>query len=102
MKIRWNDDALAELASGEPMREFIEGVGNKVRNNARANVKGHYPATRRDRAIVTESGTDEQSAYADVGYDKTQPGFVLFYSEVGTSTMSPRPHLRAALDQTRI
>lgn len=99
--IRWDQDALSELETGSAMRDMLHRAGNAVRDQARANVKSYYPSTMRYKAIWTESGVDAKSAYADVGYDRSQPGFVLFYSEVGTSLMSPRPHLRAALDETR-
>lgn len=101
-RINWNEAALAELESSEAMQNMLHKAGNAVRDQARANVKSYYPSTRREKAIWTDSGVDAKSAYADVGYDRTQPGWVLFYSEVGTSLMSPRPHLRAALDQTRL
>lgn len=99
--IHWNRGALEELASSDAMRNMLHKAGNAVRDTARANVQSHYPGTQRARAIWTESGTDAESAYADVGYRRSSPGWVLFYSEIGTSLMSPRPHLRAALDQTR-
>jgi hypothetical protein len=31
-----------------------------------------------------------------VGYDKRNPGFVLWWHEVGTSKIPPSPHLRPA------
>lgn len=101
MRVNWDRAALKALETSEAMQSMLHRAGNAVRDQARANVQGHYPGTRRDRAIYTESDTDAQSAFANVGYDKTRPGWVLFYSEVGTLHMSPRPHLRRALDQVR-
>lgn len=101
-RIDWDEAALEALASHPAMREMLDDVATQVRNRARDNASGYYAPSRRISAIITESGTDRQGAFADVGYDRTHPGFVLFFSEVGTSRMSPRPHLRAAVEQTRI
>lgn len=81
----------------------IDKAAAAVAAQARANVAGHYPGSHRANAIVAVTGqSDEQGPYADVGYARNHPGFVLFWSEVGTANMSPRPHLRQALTQVRI
>ena len=101
-RIDWDESALAELASHAAMRDMLDEVATKVRDVARRNASAYYPASRRVQAIVTDSGVDAQSAFADVGYDRNASGFVLWFSEVGTTKMAPRPHLRAALEQTGI
>lgn len=101
-RIDWDESALAELASHAAMRDMLDEVATKVRDAARRNASAYYPASRRVQAIVTDSGVDGQSAFADVGYDRNASGFVLWFSEVGTTKMAPRPHLRAALEQTGI
>jgi HK97 gp10 family phage protein len=100
--IRWDQAALAALAASDEMRDLLDEVAATVRDTARSNAAAYYPASPRVRAIITRSGSDEQGAWADVGYDADSPGFVLFFSEVGTVHMAPRPHLRAAVEQTRI
>lgn len=100
--IDWDAGALEELARHAAMRDMLEEVATAVRDRARLNASAYYPASRRVQAIIAETGTDSQSAYADVGYDRDQGGFVLWFSEVGTAKMAPRPHLRAALDQTSV
>ena len=102
MTIDWNEAALAELARTAAMRDMLDEVAGRVRDTARANAAAYYPASRRVQSIVSEAGVDGQSAFADVGYNRDDSGFVLWFSEVGTVKMSPRPHLRAALDQTRV
>ena len=102
MKVQLDAAAIEELGRRPEVAAFVEKVATGVRNQARDSVKGHYPGTKRGRAIAVESGRDEISAYSDVGYTKTHPGFVLWWSEVGTQKMSPRPHLRAALNQVRL
>lgn len=102
MTLVWRPGALSELAHSPELGEFVHKAARAVAKEAKANVVGHYPSTRRAKAIDTDSGMDAQSAYADVGYTASHPGFVLWWSEVGTQDMSPRPHLRAALNQVRL
>ena len=102
MNIDWDAAALASLAELPAVAEFIEDVAGKVAKQARGNASGHYPGTSRTRGIEAESGRDSRGVYSDVGYTRTHPGFVLWWSEVGTQKMSPRPHLRAALHQIRL
>lgn len=101
-RIDWNRAALDELLHSQAIADMLDHAGRAVRDQARRNAASYYPASRRILAIVSRSGDDGQSAYADVGYDKDHPGFVLFFSEVGTLRTPPRPHLRPALDQTRL
>ena len=102
MDIEWNAGALAALAESAEVAAFVESAAAKVRDQARVNAAAHYPGTSRTRGIEAESGRDSQGVYSDVGYTRTHPGFVLWWSEVGTEQMSPRPHLRAALHQIRL
>lgn len=97
LHIKWDGAAIAELESRPEVRDYLGKIADKVRDDARANARSYYPASRRVQAIISRTGTDAQGAYADVGYDATQSGFVLWFSEVGTVKMSPRPHLRAAV-----
>lgn len=94
-------DALTRLA--EQSAAVIDKAAIKVAQRARANVRAHYPGTKRAAAIEAVTGlSDADGPYADVGYLKRHPGMVLFFSEVGTVTMAPRPHLRQALTQVRL
>lgn len=102
MDIDWAPGALAALAESPEVAAFIESAATKVRDQARNNAAAQYPGTSRTRGIAVESGRDAHGAYSDVGYTRTHPGFVLWWSEVGTQQMSPRPHLRAALHQIRL
>ena len=101
-RVDWRAGALDELASSPEMRSFLGDVADDIVDQARTNARAFYPGTNRVRAIAKETGVDAESAYADVGYTPTHPGFVLWWSEVGTQHMSPRPHLRAALQQVRL
>lgn len=98
----WSPGALDEIAKSTEMAVFVTRAAEQVAIQARANVKAHYPDTERTPGIDTDFGIDDVSAFADVGYARTHPGFVLWWSEVGTQQMSPRPHLRAALTQIRL
>lgn len=101
MDVEWRRGALDEIGRSTEMAVFLTRVAENVAEQARRNARGHFPGTDRVQGIDTDFGVDEVSAYANVGYAKTHPGFVLWWSEVGTQKMSPRPHLRAALNQVR-
>jgi len=94
--------AIREMESSPQLRRMLGEVADDVATIARRNAAAHYPASRLPQAITSADGTDADGAYADVGYTRTDPGFALWWSEVGTSKMSPRPHLRAALTQVRV
>lgn len=90
--------AIAALVNEPGVRDELERKGMQLRNRARQNAARISP--RRTRAIVmTPVAADEGGPYVDVGYDKTNPGWVLYFSEIGTRTMPPRPHLRPAVGQ---
>jgi hypothetical protein len=84
----WEAD-LEELAD-----DLLVEAGEKVRDGARANARSISPDT--DAIVSTDVDADTESHYVDVGYDKTNPGFVLWWHEVGTSQFPPSPHLRPA------
>lgn len=112
MRFDFNEAALAEIADSEGMAAMLDEVGAKVRGKARANARAVYPnhgpgdavgkaKTPVERGIIATAGRDAEGRYVDVGYHRGHAGFVLFFTEVGTSQMSPRPHLRPAVDQVR-
>lgn len=97
--------AVRQIAHDPETVAFLGKVASEVAKKSRENVVLAYPSSLRirklSRAIDLDFGVDEYGAWADVGYTSTNPGFVLWWSEVGTQSMSARPHLRAALDQVR-
>lgn len=94
--------ALAEIAESREVKKLAAGAALGIRDKARSNVQAIYPGTSRAQAIDVDGGTDAEGVYADVGYNKLHTGFVLFFSEVGTVKMSPRPHLRPAMESYAI
>ena len=74
--------------------DLLEEAGEKVRDQARSNARAISNDT--DAIVSTEVESDHEGHYVDVGYDKNNPGFVLWWHEVGTSQFPPRPHLRPA------
>lgn len=112
MRFDFNESALQEIADSAGMAEMLDQVGRKVRTQARRNARAIYPAhgdgnpvgeqkTPIERGIIARPGRDDQGRYVDVGYHQGHAGFVLFWTEVGTTQMSPRPHLRPAVEQVR-
>lgn len=112
MRFQFNEAALAEIADSASMADMLDDAGRKVRGKARANARAIYPGhgngeavgkakTPIERGIISSPGRDSEGRYVDVGYHHGHAGFVLFFTEVGTSQMSPRPHLRPAVDQVR-
>jgi len=93
MDVRLYPRALDTLVLGHEGRATLADVARRVRNAARANA----PFPKYASAITTESGTDSLGPYADIGYAKSHPGFVLWFWEVGTKNHGPRPHLRPAV-----
>lgn len=102
MSVELNQSAIAALGRSASMSALLDNVAERVATQARRNVTGHFPGTARAEGIAVVSGVDQVSAHADVGYLRNHPGFVLWWSEVGTRKMSPRPHLRVALQQVRL
>jgi hypothetical protein len=74
--------------------DLLVEAGEKVRDGARANARSISRDT--DAIVSTDVGSDAESHYVDVGYDKNNPGFILWWHEVGTSQIPPSPHLRPA------
>lgn len=97
-----SSSAIREMESSPQVRRLLNDAAHDIADIARRNAMAHYPASQLPQAIAALNGTDADGAYADVGYTKHHAGFVLWWSEVGTSKMSPRPHLRAALTQVRV
>lgn len=102
MNIDWTPGVLNALARTPEMAALLNRAAEKVADQARTNAAAHYPGSTRPLGIDTATGVDARSAYADVGYTRTHPGFVLWWSEVGTQRMAPRPHLRRALAQVSL
>lgn len=82
-----------ELVEGMT-EDLLEEAGEIVRDHARSNASGISRDT--DAIVSTEVDEDDEGPFVDVGYDKTNPGFVLWWHEVGTSQFPPSPHLRPA------
>lgn len=102
LRIDLDPKALAELTRRPEMADFIAQTGKKVRAQAQQNARAAFPGSDRASGHGTYSGIDEQGAYTDVGYTRAYYGFVLWWSEVGTSTTPVRPMLRQALQQIRL
>jgi hypothetical protein len=92
-EFEWAPDALDEIeAATEPV---VELAANRVAQIAQDNAR--EISTRLSEAITaTEPDRDVEGVFADVGYDKSKPGFVLWWHEVGTSRYGASPHLRPA------
>jgi hypothetical protein len=102
LRIDLDRQAIEELARRPEMAAFITQTGAKVRAQAQQNARAAFPGSDRASAHGTYSGVDEQGVYTDVGYTRGYYGFVLWWSEVGTSTTPVRPMLRQALQQIRL
>lgn len=98
--LRLNRAAIEDLARSGDARRLMDSAGAAVRDEARrtaAAVSGW-----RTSAIVHEVDQDADGVYANIGYDKSKPGFVLFFHEVGTSKHGPTPHLRPAIQRRNL
>ena len=94
-----DEAALREIVAGPGGRDVLTTYANKVRDRARANATPI--STRLASAIWTDDvGTDKLGTYIDVGYNKAQPGWVLWFHEFGTIKVPAQPHLRPALYQS--
>lgn len=87
--------ALLRLLGEGESKKFFSAVGREVRDRARANASW---SNLNDAIIVVDGFEEGIGPYADVGYDKTKPGFSLWWTEVGTVKQVARPHLRPALE----
>ena len=85
----------------EAMTEgLLEQLGDDVAERAQANAS--WAGDRAEAITSVPADYDRDGPYVDVGYDKRHPGFVLWWSEVGTERFPPRPHLRPALHGTSV
>lgn len=83
-------------------RAVLTAAATRVRDDARSNARGINAGQKgRDDAIRYELGDDAEGVYADVGYAKHHPGFVLWWAEVGTRNQPAQPHLRPAVKPGR-
>ena len=93
--VRINENALRRMLEGDDGRRYFKKAADSIRDRARANAAVIQPG--HEDAIVSEVNVDSKGVYADIGYDKTNPGFVLWWAEVGTINQPAQPHLRPAL-----
>ena len=84
------DNAVVLLRYGREVRD-------RARENARALGLAGHRTQDPENAIIAVPGRDAEGPYVDVGYDKTHPGFYLWWWEVGTKYNPARPHLRPAV-----
>lgn len=87
--------ALAELARSESVRRLLDREALAIRGRARANAADI--SSELADAIDVESGDDADGPFADIGYRRDRPGFVLWWHEVGTVNYPATPHLRPAV-----
>lgn len=89
-----NRRGFRDLERSEDVQAVVELAAERVRDKARQNAR---PITSDTDAIAsTPASQDAEGVYADVGYDKRHPGFVLWFHEVGTFKIPANPHLRPA------
>jgi hypothetical protein len=95
--------ALQKMVNGPAGKALLTAAASQVRDDARANARGIKAGQAgRDGAIQYEVGEDGEGAYADVGYAKYHPGFVLWWAEVGTRNQPAQPHLRPAVKPNQL
>lgn len=98
ISLRLNARAIRDLERSPEAAEVVELAAERIRDKARTNARSIAPE-RTDGIVATPADEDATGVYADVGYDKTLPGFVLWWHEVGTRDYPARPHLRPAAGQ---
>lgn len=92
--------ALDRMVRTSPAAQAIFTRSAKaIRDQARANATSIDPV--RTGALAYEVGEDEQGLFADIGYSKSHPGWVLWFHEVGTVNHPASPHLRPAVSAGR-
>ncbi len=96
VEIHFDRGALDDLSRGPLVKQVLRVYGDQVRDRARTNA---VPISQSlaDSIWTDEPDEDAEGAFVDVGYNKTRPGWVLWFHEVGTALYPPRPHLRPAL-----
>ena len=91
------------MVNGPDGKAILTAAATKIRDDARSNARSIKAGQEgRDGAIQYEVGEDGEGAYADVGYAKHHPGFVLWFAEVGTRNQPAQPHLRPAVKPNQL
>lgn len=91
----FNRSALVALAASGEVQKDLSDRAIKIRNEARSTASSI--SSDLSGAIEVEAGGDAKGKFADIGYLKSAPGFVLWWHEVGTVQYPATPHLRPAL-----
>ena len=91
----FNQQGLRTIAASGVTQTHLAARAKQVRDEARRNARSISPALA--QAIEVEVGIDALGTFADIGYVKAAPGFVLWWHEVGTQKYPATPHLRPAL-----
>lgn len=86
---------IADAVDGPATEAMLRDHGDRVRDRARDNARA--VSDRLADALWSEPGRDTDGAFVDVGYNRTRPGWVLWFHEVGTIRHPATPHLRPAL-----
>ena len=115
MSFTFDRRAFERLVNGPAGKAILTAAATKIRDDARSNARsigsgavkrdssGKFVAgSRLTNAIQYEVGEDGEGAYADVGYAKHHPGFVLWFAEVGTRNQPAQPHLRPAVKPNQL
>lgn len=95
-EIRFRRGAIESLMRDRKVARELEDTAEKVRDVARRGAS-RISATRPSAIVATDVLYEGSGPEVRVGYEKTHPGFVLFFHEVGTSDHPATPHLRPAI-----
>lgn len=98
VRVDLDKHAIAELDSDDAAEDLAQDVGDRVASRAR-----HLAPKRTGEgaaSIHAETDVDDESAYADVSWDKDH--YYMYFQEVGTEKMPAHPFLRPALDQVSL
>lgn len=93
-----DEDAIADLGFDDDAQDLAQEVGDEVAETA----AGFAPKRTGEGAasIHAETDVDDESAYADVSWDRDH--FYLGFAEVGTEHQAPTPFLRPGLDASSV
>lgn len=94
-RVRLDPKAIKSLEYTPAGAVLVGMVARRVRDKARENARPIAP-DRVEAIVSTGAQRDADGVYADIGYDKSHPGFVLWWHEFGTRLFPARPHLRPA------
>lgn len=86
------DDVVASRRGLDGLNEAAEGVQDRARRAARA-----VSSDLVDAIVATPAEVGPTGPEAKIGYDKSKPGFVLWWHEVGNRNHPATPHLRPAI-----